>query len=107
ARRLAHAGIHLLDYGDRQPTERTQVETWFTDSVLPLLMPLGFDAARPFPHISSRATALAVVVRSAGREHFACLQMPEAIPALVPFHWRRTGVEDAPRLGALEQGFVW
>jgi polyphosphate kinase len=107
---LARKGIHLLDWADLQPKERAEVESYFTESILPLLMPLGFDAARPFPHITGRTTALAAIVRTEGEQRFACLQVPEGIPALVPFHWRRPlGVDAAvsPSRAALEQGFVW
>lgn len=107
---LAREGIHLLRHAELQPKERAEVESSFAESVLPLLMPLGFDAARPFPHITGRTIALAVIVRNAGEENFACVQVPDAIPALVPFHWRRcatggTGLQ--PGHAALEQGFVW
>ena len=104
---LAREGIHLLDCTDLQPTERADVESYFTESVLPLLMPLGFDAARPFPHVSSGTLALAVVVRGAGQEHFACVQVPEAIPALVRFPWRRAEAAGSRARASLEQGYVW
>ncbi|MSO55525.1 MAG: polyphosphate kinase 1 [Acidobacteria bacterium] len=100
---LAGEGIHLLGCADLQPKERAEVEAYFTESVLPLVIPLGFDAARPFPHVTGRTIALAVIVRHGGQEHFACVQVPDALPALVPFHWRRPHA----RCAALEQGFVW
>ena len=87
---LAAEGIHLLKCTELEPRERAEVDAYFTESVLPLLMPLGFDAARPFPHIAGRTLAFAVVVRQAGKENFACLQVPDAIPALVPFRPRRS-----------------
>lgn len=82
---LAATGIHLLRCADLQPDERAAVNAYFDESVLPLLMPLGFDAARPFPHISGRNIALAIVVRSGDTDQFACLEVPDRIPALVPF----------------------
>jgi len=106
---LASEGIHLAEYGDLQPKERDEVERYFVESVLPLLMPLGFDAARPFPHISSRATALAVVVRTPGGLRLACLEVPDTLPGTVPFHWRQAadGGPSASRPAALQQGYVW
>ncbi len=107
---LAAEGIHLLKYTELEPRERAEVDAYFTESVLPLLMPLGFDAARPFPHIAGRTLAFAVVVRQAGKENFACLQVPDAIPALVPFRPRRSLSSDgvcSQGPGATEQGFVW
>ena len=107
---LAAEGIHLLHYTELEPRERAEVDACFTESILPLLMPLGFDAARPFPHIASRTLALAVVVRQAGRENFACVQVPDAISALVPFRRRRSLRPEgagSQSVDALEQGFVW
>jgi polyphosphate kinase len=105
---LAAEGIHLVDCAGLEPKERAEVDSHFTASVLPLLMPLGFDAARPFPHVSSRTTVLAVIVRHAGKDHFACVQVPDTSPALVPFHWRRSGAAgSAFHHPSLEQGFVW
>jgi polyphosphate kinase len=104
---LTANGIHLVGYAGLQLKERAEVESYFTESVLPLLMPLGFDAARPFPHINGRTMALAVVVRHDGREKLACLQVPDAVPALVPFHRRAVAASDLPPRAALEQGFVW
>lgn len=96
-------GVQLLDYADLQANERAEVERYFRDSVLPLLMPLGFDAARPFPRVASRDIALAVLLRDpcgeSGHEHFACVQVPAAIRALVPLHWRRHA--------SLDHAFVW
>src|SRR4029079_15299776 len=43
---LATEGIHLLHYTELEPRDRVEVDAYFTESVLPLLMPLGFDAAR-------------------------------------------------------------
>jgi polyphosphate kinase len=85
---LAVRGIHLLHYADLSPNERAEVDAYFEDSVLPLLMPLGFDAAHPFPHLSGRGTALAVVLQDQGEDRFACVEIPKGIPGLVSFQRR-------------------
>jgi polyphosphate kinase len=85
---LAACGIHLLPYSDLSSDERAVACAYFNDSVLPVLMPLGFDAARPFPHLSGRCIALAVALRTQGEDRFACVEIPKGIPALVPLHRR-------------------
>jgi polyphosphate kinase len=93
--RLTATGIHLLQWPDLQPAEVLELRTYFQESVLPLLMPLGFDAARPFPHISGKDISLAVLIQNDGHEHFACVEVPSNLPALVPF--QRNG----------EPAYVW
>ena len=104
---LAKEGVHLVHGAELQSKERAEVESYFTESVLPLLMPLGFDAAKPFPHVTGRTLALAVIVRNSDKQRFACIQLPEALPAFAPFHWRRLAADGAAAHAALEQGFVW
>lgn len=102
---LASKGIHVLSYGDLEPEERQEVATVFEASILPLLIPLGFDATRPFPHIGNRGTTFAVRLRDHGQvEHMACVRVPDSVGPFVPFHWRRKGSRG---LSTIERGFVW
>jgi polyphosphate kinase len=103
---LADRGIHLLPYKGLQPKERADVDACFAQSVLPLLMPLGFDAARPFPHISSRCTTLAVLLREGTTERLALIQIPPNAPRFLQFHRRPVDTNGRHEL-TVEQGFVW
>ncbi len=60
---LADAGIHITDYDDLSPTERSELRSYFEYSVLPTLTPLTFDPAHPFPFISNQSLSLAVLTR--------------------------------------------
>ena len=82
---LAAAGIAIADYESLGPAERRNLDTYFWETVYPVLTPLAFDRGRPFPHISSLSLNLAVVVRdSDGADHFARVKVPDTISQLVP-----------------------
>jgi polyphosphate kinase len=82
---LEQAGIRLLDYADLDDAGREALDTYFSQTVFPVLTPLAFDPGRPFPHISNLSLNLAVVVKdAAGVEHFARLKVPNTLPQLVP-----------------------
>jgi len=93
---LARERIHLLDYSQLSPGERTQVDEFFARSILPALMPLAFDPRRPFPHIPNLSLHLAILVRDgADIERFACVEVPPRLPQFV----------EVSR--SSERGFVW
>ena len=82
---LCNAGIYLLDYDQLDDAQRTFADEYFATNVFPVLTPLAFDPARPFPHISNLSLNLAVLVRMPdGEERFARVKMPHALPRLVP-----------------------
>ncbi len=82
---LEHAGLRLLNYSELDEAQRSTVDTYFSQTVFPVLTPLAFDPGRPFPHISNLSLNLAVVVRDVkGVDHFARVKVPPTIPQLVP-----------------------
>jgi polyphosphate kinase len=82
---LEAAGVWLLDYEDLDEEQRRCADAYFDAYVFPVLTPLAFDPARPFPHISNLSMNLAVQVRTPdGEERFARVKMPNALPRLVP-----------------------
>src|SRR5262245_14897302 len=81
--RLQAYGIDFFRYADLKVDERADADRYFADSIEPVLVPLGFDAARPFPHIAGRSIALAVVISRNGDEHFACVEIPLSLPPFV------------------------
>jgi polyphosphate kinase len=84
---LEEAGIVLMQYSSLSRTERAALESYFEETVFPVLTPLAFDPGRPFPHISNLSLNIAVVVRDAeGAEHFARVKVPETLPKLIPIH---------------------
>ncbi len=82
---LADNGIYVLGYDELDECQREEADRYFDDVVYPVLTPLAFDPARPFPHISNMSLNLAVLIRTPdGEERFARVKMPKALPRLVP-----------------------
>jgi polyphosphate kinase len=82
---LADNGIYVLGYDELDAHQREDADRYFDDVVYPVLTPLAFDPARPFPHISNMSLNLAVLIRTRdGEERFARVKMPKALPRLVP-----------------------
>jgi polyphosphate kinase len=98
---LAAVGISVADYRSLNSSQKESLETYFRESIYPVLTPLAFDRGRPFPHISNLSLNLAVVVRdAAGAEHFARVKVPDTIHQLVPVQ------KDLVR-GPVGEVFVW
>jgi polyphosphate kinase len=96
---LAGVGIHVLDYTDLDEGQREVADDFFETNVFPVLTPLAFDPARPFPHISNLSLNLAVLVRTEGGEdRFARVKVPKTLPRLVAI-CPPEGAGDACRIG--------
>lgn len=83
--KLCQQGIHLLDYDDLTLEQRQKCTEYFEREVFPVLTPLAFDPAHPFPHISNLSLNLAVVINDPDQgELFARVKVPAVLPRLVP-----------------------
>jgi polyphosphate kinase len=102
---LADAGIHILDYAKLDARQLAAADSYFTETVFPVLTPLAFDPGRPFPHISNLSLNLAVLIRDTdGVEHFARVKVPDSLPQFVPLKRpRKKSRKRPPR----EETFVW
>ncbi|HTU32913.1 MAG TPA: polyphosphate kinase 1 [Candidatus Acidoferrum sp.] len=82
---LRQEGIRVCEISELTEDERAEIDSYFLQSVFPVLTPLAFDPGRPFPHISSGSLNLAVVVGDGqGVENFARVKLPDSLPRLVP-----------------------
>lgn len=61
--KLQDADIKLVDYRDLPPAKRADLRQQFRQDVYPLLTPLAFDSAHPFPFISNLSLNLVIEVR--------------------------------------------
>lgn len=83
---LADIGVRLVQPPDLQPDERATLETYFAESIFPVLTPLAVDPGHPFPYISNLSLSLAVELRDPerGDVRFARVKVPKSLPRWVP-----------------------
>ena len=99
---LASAHIRLTDLSSVDLAGRAQLDTLFSEKVFPVLTPLAWDPARPFPHISNLSLNVAVVVRDpGGPEHFARVKIPDTLPRFL-----RVNLQSDNGQGSAAVGFV-
>ncbi|HEY7491788.1 MAG TPA: RNA degradosome polyphosphate kinase, partial [Candidatus Tectomicrobia bacterium] len=60
--KLGQAGMHICRYSALPPAQRALLQQYFAQDIFPVLTPLAFDPAHPFPHISNLSLNLAVVI---------------------------------------------
>ena len=100
---LADNGICILNYTDLTERQQSYVREQFESSIFPVLTPLAFDSAHPFPHISNLSLNLAILIKDElDYERFARLKVPSSIPRLLPVL-----PEPASRSRACTHAFVW
>jgi len=79
---LARRGVELVTWAGLSEPERAWCRRFFTQSVFPILTPLGLDHSHPFPFISNLSLSLAVAIRSggSGELRFARVKVPPSLP---------------------------
>ncbi|HLI85618.1 MAG TPA: polyphosphate kinase 1 [Bryobacteraceae bacterium] len=103
---LEATGIFIRDYSELSDSQRQRTAEYFTETIYPVLTPLGNDPGRPFPHISNLSLNLAVRIRSPkGREHFARVKVPDSLPELIPLNSAPKAKSKQMRPRRLE--FIW
>jgi polyphosphate kinase len=84
---LAAEGIGFPKPEEWNPAQRQWIRDYFFREVLPVLTPIGLDAAHPFPRIFNKSLNFAVEL--AGRDAFgrnsgaAIVQAPRALPRVI------------------------
>ncbi len=83
--KLAKAGIIISPYKNLDPKQKEALHTYFIEEIFPVLTPLAFDSAHPFPFISNLSLNLAIIVRDQNRkELFARIKVPTGLfPRLI------------------------
>ena len=91
---LQAAGIQILDYPALSEAQLALVNTYFAESMFPVLTPLAFDPGRPFPFISNLSLNLAVLIRdSKGVEHFARVKVPDSLPPFISLRAKKKSLK--------------
>ena len=84
---LESAGVHIIHGDDWTDEQRVWLEQYFLEQVLPVLTPLTFDPARPFPRVLNKS--LNFIVRLHGkdafgrRRHRGMVQAPRSLPRVI------------------------
>jgi polyphosphate kinase len=74
---LDKAGIHIHHYADLSEGQKKVMHTFFVNEIFPVLTPLAFDSAHPFPFISNLSLNLAIIIRDPSKkEYFARVKVP-------------------------------
>ncbi len=86
APRLAAEAIHICNWGDLQPEEKSYLAEFYDSRIFPILTPLAVDPAHPFPYVSNLALSVAAVVRDpeTSEQRFARVKVPTLFPRLLP-----------------------
>jgi polyphosphate kinase len=84
--KLADAGVRILDWEEIEPERRKELSAYFENVVFPVLTPLAFDPAHPFPFVSNLSLSLAVELaeKKDKRPAFARVKVPASLGRFVP-----------------------
>ena len=91
--KLAAEGIFIHVYADLTESQKELMRAYFIDEIFPVLTPLVFDSAHPFPFISNRSLNLAIIVRNQNnKDFFARVKVPTNLfSRLIRIPPKRTG----------------
>ncbi|HEY4230191.1 MAG TPA: polyphosphate kinase 1 [Thermoanaerobaculia bacterium] len=84
--RLGEAGIRVLRWKEIEPERRKELTAYFENVVYPVLTPLAFDPAHPFPFVSNLSLSLAVELseKKEKKAAFARVKVPASLSRFVP-----------------------
>ena len=82
---MQQAGIHILNYEDVLPEDKSWLENYFLTNVFPLITPLAVDPAHPFPFIPNLGFTMALSLsrRSDDKPVLALLPVPNQIKRFI------------------------
>ncbi len=81
---LRREGIALKKYAACSERERQTLDAYYSRMIFPVLTPLAVDTSRPFPSLVNRSVNIAVRMHTGGGSAFALVQVPPALPRLIP-----------------------
>ena len=87
---LKQEGVRLLDWSELNETQRGALGRYFDEEVFPVLTPLAFDPAHPFPFLSNLSLYLVAVFKRHGGPAKAkslplgFVEIPSILPRLIP-----------------------
>ncbi|MCR4797646.1 MAG: RNA degradosome polyphosphate kinase [Lachnospiraceae bacterium] len=94
--RLEKIGVQIIDaYENLSPKQEAYADSYFTETIYPVLTPLAVDASRPFPLIANKSLNIAALVTAKndsklqkvkakkGENEFVTVQVPSVLPRFV------------------------
>ena len=92
---LREKGILLSRWEGIAAPARRELTAYFENVVFPVLTPLAFDPAHPFPFLSNLSLSLAVELseKDEGKPFFARVKVPPSLPRFVPVPGESEGSE--------------
>jgi polyphosphate kinase len=104
--KLSEAGIRVLTWAELSPERRKEMTGYFESVVFPILIPLAFDPAHPFPFVSNLSLSLAVELseKKEGRRRFARVKVPASLPRFVPLPADSSSVASAKEEASAQAG---
>ena len=93
---LARSGARVFRWADLDSERRKELTHYFENVVFPVLTPLAFDPAHPFPFVSNLSLSLAIELtdRDVPRTFFARVKVPPSLPRLVSVGAAEAGSAD-------------
>jgi polyphosphate kinase len=84
--KLAEAGVRILGWDEIDADRKKELGAWFESVVFPVLTPLAFDPAHPFPFVSNLSLSLAVELadKKDKKPAFARVKVPPSLSRFVP-----------------------
>ena len=84
---LADAGVRFLTSADWNKKQKAWLDKYFNEQVVPVLTPLTFDPARPFPRVLNKSLNFIVRLRGKDafgrRRHRGMVQAPRSLPRVI------------------------
>ena len=77
--RLAAPGIFIHEYGELDAEQKQALHTFFVEEVFPVITPLAFDSAHPFPFISNLSLNLAITIRDPKGKGSSRIKVPTGL----------------------------
>jgi len=84
--KLAENGVRVVRWDAIETDQRKDLTAYFENVVFPVLTPLAFDPAHPFPFLSNLSLSLAIELseKDESQPHFARVKVPPSLPRLQP-----------------------
>ncbi|MGD8643942.1 MAG: polyphosphate kinase 1, partial [Chromatiales bacterium] len=81
---LVEQGIRISRYQELNPSQQKVLREYYVENVFPLITPLSFDPAHPFPFISNLSLNLLVTVRPADKDDRGLVRIKVPVGGGIP-----------------------